>query len=126
MLDIDHFKVINDTYGHELGDKALIEAVSVIQQAIRQEDSLFRLGGEEFAVILPETSFIVARKLAERIRAAIENIALDTTHGPMKYTISIGLAEFSSKDEGIDTTLSHADKALYRAKSLGRNRVEQL
>jgi len=126
MLDIDHFKAINDTYGHELGDKALKEAVSVIQQAIRQEDSLFRLGGEEFAVILPETSLMPARKLAERIRAAIENIELDTAQGLMKYTISIGLAEFSTKDEGIGTTLSHADKAMYSAKSLGRNRVEQL
>ncbi|WP_298942739.1 GGDEF domain-containing protein [uncultured Psychromonas sp.] len=124
MLDIDHFKVINDIYGHALGDKAIIETVSVIKQTIRQQDSLFRLGGEEFAIILPETSLISSKKLAERIRISIEKIEIPTDLGNIKYTISIGVAAFSPKDESITATLKNADEALYRAKSLGRNRVE--
>ncbi|MEL0658061.1 diguanylate cyclase [Psychromonas arctica] len=124
MLDIDHFKVINDIYGHALGDEAIIETVSIIKQTIRQQDSLFRLGGEEFAIILPETSLTSSQKLAQRIRVSIENIEIHTALGNIKYTISIGVAEFSARDENITTTLKHADEALYKAKSLGRNRVE--
>jgi len=124
MLDIDHFKSINDSYGHDIGDKALIETVSLIGSVIREEDSLFRLGGEEFAIILSETGLDSACILAERIRASIESFKLHTELGTIKYTISIGLAELSANDESMNATLKNADEALYKAKKLGRNKVE--
>jgi diguanylate cyclase (GGDEF)-like protein len=123
MLDIDHFKAVNDTYGHDVGDEALIETVAVIKNTIRSEDFLFRLGGEEFAVMLPETAKLAAFDTAERIRIAISKIVIQTPIDPLSFTISIGIAENTSEDNGIDLILKRADEALYQAKLSGRNRV---
>jgi diguanylate cyclase (GGDEF)-like protein len=122
MLDIDHFKAVNDTYGHDV-DEALIETVTVIKKNIRGEDLLFRLGGEEFAVMLPETSRLAAFDTAERIRIAISKIVIQTPIAPLSFTMSIGIAENTPEDDGIDLILKRADEALYQAKSSGRNKV---
>jgi diguanylate cyclase (GGDEF)-like protein len=123
MLNIDHFKEVNDTYGHDIGDEALIETVAVIKKNIRGEDLLFRLGGEEFAVMLPETTKLAAFDTAKRIRIAISEIVIQTPTAPLCFTLSIGIAEDTSADDNIDVILKRADEALYQAKSSGRNKV---
>ena len=123
MLDIDHFKGVNDTYGHDIGDEALIETVAVIKKNIRGEDLLFRLGGEEFAVMLPETTKLAAFDTAKRIRIAISEIVIQTPIAPLCFTLSIGIAENTPVDDDIDVILKRADEALYQAKSSGRNKV---
>jgi diguanylate cyclase (GGDEF)-like protein len=123
MLDIDHFKGVNDTYGHDIGDEALIETVAVIKKNIRGEDILFRLGGEEFAVMLPETTKLAAFDTAKRIRIAISEIVIQTPIAPLCFTLSIGIAENTPVDDDIDVILKRADEALYQAKSSGRNKV---
>ena len=123
MLDIDHFKQINDTYGHHIGDLALIEVVNVCQGAIRASDLLGRLGGEEFAVLLPETNITQGKLLAERLRQEIAKIALETSEGMVSLTVSIGLAESEKSAPSVEDTLKRADLALYSAKEGGRNQV---
>ncbi len=123
MLDIEHFKEVNDNYGHDIGDEALIETVAVIKKNIRGEDLLFRLGGEEFAVMLPETPKLAAFDTAERIRIAISRIIIQTPIAPLCFTISIGIAENSQEDDNIDVILKRADESLYQATSSVRNRV---
>jgi diguanylate cyclase (GGDEF)-like protein len=98
MIDIDHFKSVNDTYGHGAGDDALIKTVEVLDDQLRAEDILGRLGGEEFAVILPETGKKGAAQLAERLRIAIGEIVIETPTGSLSFTISIGVAEPSEED----------------------------
>ena len=123
MLDIDHFKVVNDTYGHSIGDTALKETVTVIQNAMRAQDILGRLGGEEFAVLVPESHAEDAAALAERIRASIAQIVIDTPDEPLSFTMSIGVSEGDNDDDSVDDALTRADKALYDAKEQGRNQV---
>jgi len=123
MLDIDHFKQVNDTHGHNAGDLALKETVRVISEALRKEDTLGRLGGEEFAVILPETNAEGSKLVAERIRMSIGEIKINTDVGKLMFTISIGISEVSKENENIETVLANADQGLYAAKEEGRNRV---
>ncbi len=123
MLDIDHFKAVNDTHGHGIGDEALKTTVRVIQDNLRGEDTLGRLGGEEFAVLLPETAIGSATLLAERIRKAIGKIVIKTPLQPLKFTMSIGLAEGENTDKSIEDVLKRADYRLYQAKKQGRNQV---
>ncbi len=123
MLDIDHFKAVNDIHGHNIGDAALKETVRVIEETLRGEDTLGRIGGEEFAVLLPETSVDPATLLAERIRIAISEIVVETPTGPLTFTMSIGMTEGRKSDENIDLLLKRADEGLYMAKEQGRNRV---
>jgi diguanylate cyclase (GGDEF)-like protein/PAS domain S-box-containing protein len=123
MLDIDHFKRINDNFGHPVGDEAIKALVAVCQATIRTPDHLGRLGGEEFAIVLPETTGDGAIFLAERLRKSVSKISLPTAQGAVEFTTSIGLAEFRPDDISAEATLSRADQALYRAKNGGRNRV---
>ena len=123
MLDIDHFKAVNDTHGHGIGDEALKETVHVIEKTLRNEDTLGRLGGEEFAVLLPETKVSQAVLLAERIRVAISEIVIDTPTDPLSFTMSIGISQLSEGDSNIDDILKRADEGLYKAKEQGRNQV---
>ncbi len=123
MLDIDHFKAVNDTHGHDIGDIALKETVSVIQEGLRGEDTLGRLGGEEFAVILPETGKSKGSLLAERIRVSISKIIVETPTVPLTFTMSIGISEGMDTDTDIEDALKRADDALYQAKEGGRNQV---
>lgn len=124
MLDIDHFKRINDTHGHAAGDVVLIEVGRRLQQSVRESDSVFRYGGEEFAVLLPETSQQHAVKAIERLRRAIAASPVPTQAGPLMVTISAGVA---GRDAGApldgEALLRRADQALYLAKQQGRNRV---
>jgi len=123
MLDIDHFKAVNDTHGHQIGDDALKETVRVIEDTLRGEDTLGRIGGEEFAVLLPETDVARAGLLAERIRIAISEIKIETLTEPLTFTMSIGMTEVRAGDTTMDELLKRADEGLYQAKEQGRDRV---
>ena len=119
LIDLDHFKVINDTYGHQAGDKVLIEMVIKVNGLLRASDQLARFGGEEFVVLLPDTSPQEALAAAERIRVA----CTASTSSPF-CTVSMGVASNQVDTDTLDAMLARADAALYRAKANGRNRVE--
>jgi diguanylate cyclase (GGDEF)-like protein len=121
LLDIDYFKRINDTYGHLAGDAVLREFAATVQRQIRESDSFGRYGGEEFLLMLPETSVDEARALAERVRANIARLGFPDLP-ELAVTVSIGVAQYCA-DEPIAQTVARADEALYQAKSGGRNRV---
>ncbi|PXX91081.1 diguanylate cyclase [Marinobacter vulgaris] len=123
MLDIDHFKPVNDTHGHLAGDEVIKHAANVVRDSLRQSDSLGRYGGEEFGIILPETDAEGARIICERIREAIQNTPVQTTTAPIQYTVSIGIAPLTEGPENHMQWLQQADEALYAAKEGGRNRV---
>jgi two-component system, cell cycle response regulator len=124
ILDIDHFKGVNDTYGHDAGDKVLKGFAERVRRVIRNADVLCRLGGEEFVVVMPDTPIDIAGKVAERVRAAVERdrFAVAEEGRAIVVTVSIGLAE-RCDDSGPDGLFRRADRALYRSKSEGRNRV---
>jgi diguanylate cyclase (GGDEF)-like protein len=121
MCDLDSFKAINDHYGHSVGDRVIVDFVQRAKALLRTTDSIGRYGGEEFIVLLPETSAEHAKLIAERL---CTEIAAATTGGLPRYTVSIGIASLSERTPDIDKLLSHADEALYRAKGKGRNRAE--
>ena len=123
MVDLDNFKKINDTYGHKSGDNVLKKFSDVCRLAFREVDVIGRIGGEEFAVFLPETSRIQAIEAAERLRTRIANTNIPMDQDlAIEFTVSIGVA--SSEDATLDVLLSHADNALYKAKNAGRNQVK--
>ncbi len=124
MLDIDNFKAINDTYGHNVGDIVLQSITSSIKETIREYDYAFRMGGDEFLIFLPETKEKQAYTLAERIRMSIENIKLKADRDNMTITCSFGISQFKSKDANIEAVVGRADEALYGVKKSGKNRVE--
>ena len=123
MMDLDHFKNINDKYGHHVGDMALIAFASVCRKEIREADILGRLGGEEFALMLPETSLQSASVLAERIREATAEISIPFDGNFISFTVSIGLVELGKDDLTLDSVIRRADLAMYQAKEKGRNQV---
>jgi diguanylate cyclase (GGDEF)-like protein len=123
MLDVDHFKRINDSYGHETGDRVLRVLADACRAGLRQQDVIGRYGGEEFVAVLPETSAAVAQDTAERLRRAVEGLAVNSPQGPVKVTISIGVATLNSGTNSISALINAADRALYEAKQKGRNRV---
>lgn len=122
MIDIDHFKLINDTYGHGIGDDALKRMTEVVTQSLRTVDFLGRFGGEEFIVFLPETEPQAAVEVVERMRKKIAQIELEQIAAAV-ITVSIGVASYHPNDPTIDLVLQRADAALYEAKHQGRNRV---
>ena len=124
MMDLDHFKHINDTYGHAAGDNALETIVRASLESLRESDIMGRLGGEEFAIILPETTLEAATEVANRLLAHIAETPIATTKGAIHCTTSLGVGELAKSDNTIDDLLSRADEALFRAKNKGRNRVE--
>lgn len=121
MLDIDHFKVVNDTYGHEAGDYVLKEMTMTVAKNLRKGDVFARLGGEEFVIIAPDTGLEGAVELAETVREAIASHQFNQIG---RITISLGVTELA-KDDTIDTISRRVDEALYRAKNEGRNRTEK-
>ena len=123
MLDLDHFKQVNDRHGHAAGDDVLREVARRVRDTVRKVDLPARFGGEEFAVLLPETSLETAREAAERIRVALADAPIQTRRGALPVTISGGVAVLREGDD-LAGLLAAADAALYRAKSSGRNRVE--
>ncbi|HYV68079.1 MAG TPA: diguanylate cyclase, partial [Myxococcales bacterium] len=124
LLDVDHFKKVNDTHGHPAGDAVLRGVAAVARAQARETDLVARYGGEELAVVLPETDAAGARAIAERLRAAVESTAHATDQGPLRVTISVGVATWPGGGQTGDELLTTADRALYRAKQTGRNRVE--
>src|SRR3569623_846515 len=123
MLDVDHFKAVNDTYGHDAGDEVLRRLSEVCIETLREIDIVGRIGGEEFAVLLPETAGVRAVDAAERLRLAIAAAAVPARGESVHFTVSIGVTSFTPDDEQADTLLKRADAAMYRAKRAGRNRV---
>lgn len=122
IFDLDHFKQINDNYGHTTGDDVLRECVECSNQALRSTDMLFRFGGEEFVVLLPGVNAEGAALAAERLRKVIEKHVFNSRQGVVPVTVSIGTASLTLQDN-VKTILERADKALYSAKKAGRNRV---
>ncbi len=123
MLDIDHFKLINDTYGHASGDEALKVVANVLSQGIRASDVSGRLGGEEFAIILQETNLTTAQQLIERLRKEVEQTRTHFESQEICVTASFGLAELGKNPDNLDKLIDRADSAMYQAKKDGRNRV---
>ncbi len=125
MMDIDHFKRVNDTYGHLVGDRLLKAVAAIMRASMREGDILVRYGGEEFLAVLPAASLEDVRLVAERIRRSVEESVLADGERSVRVTLSAGGAAYPTVDVDTERELvSHADEALYRAKSLGRNRVE--
>jgi diguanylate cyclase (GGDEF)-like protein/PAS domain S-box-containing protein len=123
MLDLDYFKAVNDSHGHEIGDRVLQKFAALCRDSLRDSDLLARIGGEEFVIIFPETNCAAALDVAERIRAATAQADVASAAGQaVVFTTSIGITEFADTDAGIDALLSRADRALYDAKRSGRNR----
>lgn len=123
MLDLDHFKEVNDTYGHHVGDEVLKAMVIAVEGELRENDLFGRLGGEEFAVVLPETGAISAVDAAERLRKIIEATNVDAGSASVTFTVSIGVAVFEEQDGDLDQVVQRSDQAMYQAKRKGRNRV---
>lgn len=124
LLDIDHFKKINDRLGHAMGDAAIRSVVSSVSAGLRASDLIGRVGGEEFAILLPETTMDAATQLAERIRRNVAERPMSmTTVEPMILTISLGVAKLQPEDSSFDELYQRADAALYGAKNAGRDRV---
>jgi len=124
FFDIDHFKQVNDTFGHAMGDQALIQTLKIICATLRTTDVVGRYGGDEFVILLPQTSAQEALSLAERIRASIAAMRLDTEKGPLTLAVSIGIAQSidsALQPDTVESLLSRADQALYTAKQAGRN-----
>jgi diguanylate cyclase (GGDEF)-like protein/PAS domain S-box-containing protein len=124
MMDLDHFKSVNDTYGHQTGDLVLQKLGDICREVLRDLDCVGRLGGEEFAVVLPSTDVDHAMLVAERLREAVENAAVTDPKGAIvRCSISIGVTTLHDDSISLDTLLSQADRALYQAKHQGRNQV---
>lgn len=123
ILDLDHFKRINDTFGHPAGDAALRHVGELLQGLLRSHDLLGRYGGEEFLVVMPETDEPQAAVVAERLRSEVERAVLALTNAEVRLTTSIGVAQFAYDGDSFDAALRNADEALYAAKALGRNCV---
>ncbi len=124
MIDLDHFKQVNDSHGHATGDLVLQELVVICQSTLRSIDIVARYGGEEFVILLPETDIDGALLTAERLRQRIEAATIGTLEGPLSTTASFGVACLDEEQQlSVETLLDHADQALYAAKAAGRNRV---
>jgi len=123
IIDLDHFKQINDQYGHLAGDEVLVAVVDALKRHLRTGDCLGRLGGEEFALLMPQTSQAEATETAERLRQAAAAVQLCLQGQPMRQTISIGIALLQKDDVSLSSLMHRADLAMYAAKTQGRNRV---
>ncbi len=123
LIDVDHFKIINDTFGHAAGDKTLRIITRTCIDTLRENDLFGRLGGEEFAVVLPENDEPCAVDAAERLRKTMEELKVAFEDKIIRFTISIGVASSELSDKTIEVILKRADDALYKAKKCGRNRV---
>ncbi len=124
ILDIDFFKLINDTYGHDIGDEVLKSLTQCCRKELRETDVFARFGGEEFAVLLPQISKEDTLQTAERLRAAIAEIPMTQISETFSITVSIGISLFKGQEVSIEELLKQADQAMYQAKKRGRNRVE--
>jgi two-component system cell cycle response regulator len=124
MIDVDHFKTVNDAFGHLVGDAILKEVAATLRMNLRGEDLVTRIGGEEFLAVLPDAGVEQAQVVAERLRSGIENLKLSNGRGgTIGVTLSLGVAMLSASDHDTTLTLQAVDRALYEAKAAGRNNV---
>jgi diguanylate cyclase (GGDEF)-like protein len=123
MIDIDHFKEINDTYSHATGDQVLVELTRRWRESLREVDLLGRIGGDEFTILLPETELDAATLVAGRLLEEISQKPFSTESGDINVTVSIGIAGVGKEITDLQELLARADNALYNAKKSGRNRV---
>lgn len=123
FLDIDNFKLINDTFGHNAADMVLAQLAELITRSVRKVDVVARVGGEELAVLLPQTPACNAAILAERLRVAVDARAFGTDSQPIHVTVSIGVAEFTASTRSAAALIDRADQAMYEAKRRGKNCV---
>jgi two-component system cell cycle response regulator len=123
VFDIDHFKEVNDTYGHDAGDDVLREFAERLRRGVRNIDLVSRYGGEEFLLVMPETDAGFAGAVAERLRSDVEKVPFKTRSAVFPLTVSIGLAEWQGPSDTAEALIKRADTALYSAKRAGRNRV---
>lgn len=123
LVDVDHFKRVNDTHGHGIGDEVLVELARLLGSSLRSSDELARIGGEEFALILPHTDADQAAAVAERLRGSLESTPLSSRR--LRVTASFGVAEIARGDGTPRTLLDRADETLYTAKRAGRNLVSR-
>ncbi len=123
VMDLDHFKKVNDVHGHAKGDEVLVEIANVCLNAVRGSDVFARFGGEEFAALLPMTTLSQSEALGHRLRHLVAEAGVKSDEGMVRVTASFGVAQFIADDEEIEQSLARADKALYEAKEAGRNRV---
>ena len=124
MMDADHFKNVNDTYGHKVGDKVLIELAAICERSLRPEDMIARYGGEEFVVFLNKVTPEIAKMVADRLREAVSGGVVYSDDGqPVRFTVSVGVAPSGIADD-VNLMIKMADDAMYLAKENGRNRVE--
>ncbi len=120
MIDIDKFKQINDKYGHSAGDKVLQNLASILNSAVRHDEIVCRYGGDEFIVLLPKTTIVIANDVAERTRVAIESNVLKLEKIIIKFTASLGVAQYNNEDE-YSKIIEKSDRAMYKSKHLGGN-----
>ena len=123
LLDVDHFKQVNDTYGHAGGDQVLVQLAKVCRESLRSADLCGRFGGEEFIFLLPNTQAGTAFDVAERLRRALSEQTVISEAGVIRFTVSIGVATAKPEDESIEDLIRLADANMYVAKQTGRNRV---
>ncbi|WP_428026459.1 diguanylate cyclase [Arcobacter sp.] len=124
ILDVDNFKNINDTYGHSVGDNVIVSLSRILENNCRKSDIVARFGGEEFVILLYNTSLSFAQSIAENIRENVEDYFLEINKEKLSFTLSLGVAQFDAKlDKDIESTINRADKALYAAKESGKNKV---
>jgi diguanylate cyclase (GGDEF)-like protein len=123
IADIDHFKAVNDTYGHHVGDIVIRELGQILKQLRSEADLVARFGGEEFCVLCDQTTTETAVDLAERVRAALCHAVFETDNGPLKVTCSLGVASYPDHASNQEALFEAADRALYAAKHAGRNQV---
>jgi diguanylate cyclase (GGDEF)-like protein len=126
LIDVDHFKRINDAHGHAVGDQVLEHVAAVIAGQARQADSVGRYGGDEFIIVAPQSSLAGAAQAAERLRVAMEAEPIHARASDLRVTLSIGVAGCTSEDLAVADVLARADRALYKAKAMGRNRVQAI
>jgi len=124
-MDLDNFRDINERYGHETGDRSIVEVVRIVNGVMRESDILARFGGDEFVMLLPDTAGETAQAMAERIRLDVESKGILKGYGGREsgLTLSVGIASFPEDGDDVKKLKEAADRALYRAKENGRNRV---
>lgn len=123
LIDIDHFKLINDQFGHSAGDAALLEFSNQIREMVRASDMLARIGGEEFGLLLPETQKEAALDFARRLGETIRDLKIATEQGVFSFSVSIGVAQAKTSDRNLSDMMNRADRALYEAKDRGRDQI---
>lgn len=123
LIDLDHFKRVNDTWGHEVGNEALVQTAQLMRRAVRKLDIPCRYGGEEFVIILPSTDLLTATQVAERLRELIATTPLAVSQGELKLTASLGVDVYQGGEEQPEDFVKRADHQMYAAKQEGRNRV---